>query len=135
MKKIILHSENNYVLRPLTGKIFIDDVFFDYIQLKVDKELVLPKQSKKLYIKADWLTSNVVELNEDNLTLKIYSKVQNSFFVYSCVCVFLSVIWSFLQNYIYFNTYISMALLMPMLIIVGKQVFQRKEFIIIERIG
>lgn len=87
--KVKIKFIKNIMLYPLTGKVFVDGEFLDYIKINQgQKELLIANGSDELYVKIGIWKTNQVSLSKFNdpsqeIELALDSKIQNGFF---CFC-------------------------------------------------
>ncbi|CEN38736.1 hypothetical protein [Capnocytophaga cynodegmi] len=133
---VTLKSEKNFMLYPLRAKVFVDGAFFDYFKIKDNQKKMAIPEGKTLSLKVGGWTSNEINLEkiekEGVSTLKISSKIQNGFFIFSYGLFLISIFW-FLLFYDTMNPYLGMAMLIPYLILGCRQIFQKKGMITIEK--
>ncbi len=135
--EIILKRENNFIIKTRALKIYVDDVFIDYIEPnEYDKKIQIADTTKSLYIKLDWCYSNSYTFNENDdkssLNFRITSQIQNGLFILIYFCFFTGWIL-YLINVIELN--ITMALTSPLAIIVFWQSFGRKNFLRLTKVN
>ena len=135
---ITLKTDTNYMIYPLIGKIYVDGNFVDYFRIKdKQKKIIIPK-GKELLVQVGRWTSDSIDLarmEEEGISvLKISSKIQNGFLIFSYGLFFVAMLF-FIFFYGSMNIYLGMAMLIPLLILAYKQTFQRKGLIVIEKIN
>lgn len=133
---ITLKSGTNYMIYPLIGKIYVDGNFIDYFRIKEKQKKVIVPKGRELFVQVGRWTSNSIDLarleEEGSSVLKISSKIQNGFFIFSYGLFFVTMLF-FIFFHDNMNVYLGMAMLIPQLILAYKQTFQRKGLITIEK--
>lgn len=139
--KVKIKFIKNIMLYPLTGKVFVDGEFLDYIKINQgQKELLIANGSDELYVKIGIWKTNQVSLSKfhdpsQEIELALDSKIQNGFFVFAMVFFGLSMLTlvPYVSQWIG-NKFIGIVLLIPLLILALRQYFE-KEVVFIERVG
>lgn len=130
MKKISLIRENNYMINFRALKIYVDDVFYDYIEPKELEKQIEIKIGKELEIKVKvgWCSSNIIKiLPEDNLkAIRITSQIQNGLFLLIFCSFFLGGI---LRIADIINIHLAFGLQIPLIIIVYWQTLGKNTFL------
>lgn len=133
---ITLKASTNYMIYPLIGKIYVDGNFIDYFRIKEKQKKIIVPNGRELFVQVGRWTSNSIDLTrmeeEGGTVLKISSKIQNGFFVFSYGLFFVTMLF-FIFFYDNINVYLGMAMLIPQLILAYKQTFQRKGLITLEK--
>lgn len=129
--EIILKREANFIIKTRALKVYVDDVFIDYIEPnEFHKKIQIADSSRSLFIKLDWCYSNSYIFsdkdNKSSLNFRITSQVQNGLFILIYLCFFTGWIL-YLTNIIELN--ITMALTSPIAIIVFWQTIGRKNYL------
>jgi hypothetical protein len=132
---VVFKRQNNFMIKARALKIYVDDVFVDYINPEeLIKKINISDNSSNVYIKLDWCFSNKHRLNlngnEDLNSFTITSQIQNSFFLFIYSCFFLGWI---LRIFNVINIYTAMALVSTISIIVFWQTFGRNNYLRLSR--
>ncbi|QNK78309.1 hypothetical protein H7F37_04270 [Winogradskyella sp. PAMC22761] len=126
MKELNLNRPFNLMLYPRPLKIYINDVFFDYIEPKEkDKKLSL-NIGDTLMVKDHKFISNKIKVDETLNSIQINCLIQNGLFIFAFGSFFLSMVSIMFQ---FFHPYLNLTMLIPLLIVVYQRTFNRKEFI------
>lgn len=133
MASVLIKRKNNFQLRFRAIKIFVDDVFVDYLEIgELEKEIEVNPRQKKLRLKIDWCYSNSYALKFDekdnlkNKVISVTSQIHNGLFIL-IYGVFFS--GSFLWLFGLIGPYMYLGSLSPMLIIVYWQTFGKQNFL------
>lgn len=132
MKDITLVREKNFLTMFSPYKIYIDDEFIDYLEpSEKNKTINVPDSSKKLKVKVNKFSSNIIVINEIESKISITSQIHNGLFILIFGCFFCSLTLKLLG--ILKNNYLGIALLTPMLILVYWQIFDKNNYLRISK--
>jgi hypothetical protein len=131
MASITFIRENNYLIKVRPLKVFIDNEFIDYLEPNEKvKTIEVNDQSTNLSIKVNNNSSNNITLNKSILNgstkIKVTSQIQNGLLLFIYACFFGGLVLNMLG---YISSYLGLALITPMLIIVYWQTFGRKNYL------
>lgn len=133
MPSVLIKRKNNFLLRFRAIKIFVDDVFIDYLEIgEFEKEIEVNPGQKYICLKIDWCSSNKYALKFDekdnlkNKVISVTSQIHNGLFIL-IYGVFFS--GSFLWLLGLIGPYMYLGSLSPILIILYWQFMEKQNFL------
>jgi hypothetical protein len=130
MKKISLIRENNYMINFRALKIYVDDVFYDFIAPKeLEKQIEIESEKElEIKIKVGWCSSNIIKIlpKDNSKTITITSQIQNGLFLLIFCSFFLGGILRITDT---ISTHLAFGLQIPLIIIVYWQTLGKNSFL------
>jgi len=136
MAEITILRENNYLIKVRPLKVFIDNIFVDYIEPKEkEKKIKVNNEASIIEIKVNNNTSNKIKLDESILKgetkINVTSQIQNGLLIIIYACFFGGLV---LKMFNLISNYLGLVLITPMLIVVYWQTFGRKNYLRISKV-
>jgi hypothetical protein len=139
MEIITLTRQKDYMIFFRALKIYVDSEFVDYFEPNEKVKKINIKVGSKIKVKVDWCSSNTITIPEksienqvENNIYRISSQIHNSLFIIIFGCF---IIGNLLQIFYSFNPHMYLALISPISIIVGWQIFGRNNYLRLTKIN
>ncbi|WP_340075577.1 hypothetical protein [Leptobacterium sp. I13] len=139
MAKLIIERENNFMIRFRALKVYVDGVFVDHIEPNDKSKVIeIADDDKEVRLKVDWCYSNKLHLNKSKSEppqcnkVRVTSQIQNGLFILIFSSLFIGgILWilKLIGPYWYLISFL------PMLLIVGWQIFGRNNYLRLTKIS
>ncbi|MDC6385951.1 hypothetical protein PP180_11280 [Muricauda sp. SK9] len=139
MSTIILKRSKDYMIIFRALKIYVNGEFIDYFEPNEKSKEIVVEAGSTLNIKVDWCSSNTIKIskrenqniaNKDSLIIS--SQIHNGLFILIFGCF---IIGNLLMILDYINPFAYLALISPIAIIVGWQIFGRNNYLRISKLS
>ncbi|MBA4746740.1 MAG: hypothetical protein H2058_15935 [Muricauda sp.] len=139
MPTIILKRKRDYMIIFRALKIYINNEFIDYFEPDEKIKKFEIEEGSKLKIKVDWCYSNTVEISHrenqnvnEGHSFIISSQIHNGLFILIFGCFITGNSLMILDK---INPFAYLALISPIAIIVGWQIFGRNNYLRLTRLN